>query len=144
MIKLLNCLFFFQSTMRNCMHLIERIFLQQNNTISSIQSELSYDEQQSAEQHQTNSLRPSSSSNSQNNTSTQQHNIYAPQIRNHRNYRSDQTNSILQPNSDQSVDQSTPTEVFSVSALYVTWPKEAGHRKCQKSPKSRPAKKLIL
>jgi len=108
------------STMRNCMHLIERIFLQQNNTISSIQSELSYDEQQTAEQHQTNSLRPISSSNSQNNTSTQQHNIYAPQIRNHRNYRSDQTNSILQPNSDQSVDQSTPTEVFSVSALYVT------------------------
>jgi len=110
------------STMKNCMHLIERIFLQQSsNTTTSIQSDLNYDEQQT-EQHQNNSLHPNSNSNSQNSTtSTQQHHIYTPSIRSHtRNYRSDQTNSIL-PNSDQTAaDQTTPTEVFSVSALYVT------------------------
>jgi len=104
------------STMKNCMHLIERIFLQ-NNTTSTTQSnsgtDFNYD-QQGAGQQQNN---PGNSNVVVGVTGTlvgPHPQIYAQHNRS-RNYRSDTSSNLTT-----SDDQTTPTEVFSVSALYVT------------------------
>ena len=157
--------------MKNCMHLIERIFLQ-NKTASTTQSnsgtDFNYD-QQGAGQQQNN---PGNSNVVVGVTGTlvgPHPQIYAQHNRS-RNYRSDTSSNLTT-----SDDQTTPTEVFSVSALYVTWPEDKGVAKqlvepirkpdsesssvigrpaatpagqqevCQNNPSSKgPAKKLML
>ena len=102
--------------MKNCMHLIERIFLQ-NKTTSTTQSnsgtDFNYD-QQGAGQQQNN---PGNSNVVVGVTGTlvgPHPQIYAQHNRS-RNYRSDTSSNLTTTD-----DQTTPTEVFSVSALYVT------------------------
>ena len=108
--------------MKNCMHLIERIFLQ-NKTTSSTQSNSGTDytyDQQGAGQQQNN---PGNSNVVVGVTGTlvaPHPQIYAQHNRS-RNYRSDTSSNLTT-----SDDQTTPTEVFSVSALYVTWPEDKG------------------
>ena len=124
------------------MHLIERIFLQSsaanpNTSLSDSESDFNYDDGGGGGggvDAQTQQLAVAAG---QQNSGQQQQIIYAQHNRS-RNYRSDTSSQ----HSNNTEDQTTPTEVFSVSALYVTWPKEAG-LKCQKS-KPRPAKKLML
>ena len=90
------------------MHLIERIFLQNNrSTQSDSEADISYDPQGAGQQN--NPVVGVAG------TLVVPHpQIYAQHNRS-RNYRSDTSSHLTN-----SEDQSTPTEVFSVSALYVT------------------------
>ena len=109
--------------MKNCMHLIERIFLQSsaanpNTSLSDSESDFNYDDGGGGGvDAQTQQLAVAAG---QQNSGQQQQIIYAQHNRS-RNYRSDtssqHSNNIRSNATD---DQTTPTEVFSVSALYVT------------------------
>ena len=98
------------------MHLIERIFLQ-NKTTSSTQSNSGTDytyDQQGAGQQQNNPGNSNEVVGVTGTLVTPHPQIYAQHNRS-RNYRSDTSSNLTT-----SDDQTTPTEVFSVSALYVT------------------------
>ena len=107
------------------MHLIERIFLQSsaanpNTSLSDSESDFNYDDGGGGGgvDAQTQQLAVAAG---QQNSGQQQQIIYAQHNRS-RNYRSDtssQHSNNIRSNAT-TEDQTTPTEVFSVSALYVT------------------------